>query len=46
MEMLETPMEELRQGLKDGNPTGRPTVSTIFDPWEVPETSQPTKDYT
>jgi hypothetical protein len=22
----------------DGNPTGRPTVSTNLDPWEFPET--------
>ena len=30
---------------KDGNPTGRPTVSTNLDPWELPETKPPTKDH-
>jgi hypothetical protein len=28
----------------DGNPVGRPTVSTNSDPWELPETKQSTKE--
>ena len=27
----------------DGNPTGRPTVSTNLDPWKLPETEPPTE---
>ena len=30
----------------DGNPIGRPTVSTNLDPWELPETEPPTKEHT
>jgi hypothetical protein len=30
----------------DGNPTGRPTVSTNLDPWELIETKPPTKEHT
>jgi hypothetical protein len=30
----------------DGNPTGRPTVSTNMDLWELPETELPTKVHT
>jgi hypothetical protein len=30
----------------DGDPIGRPTVSTNLDPWEAPETELPTKEYT
>jgi hypothetical protein len=30
----------------DGNPIGRPTVSTNLDPWELPETKPPTKEHT
>ena len=30
----------------DGNPTGRTTVSTNLDPWELPETEPPTKEHT
>jgi hypothetical protein len=29
-----------------GNPTGRPTVSTNLDPWELLETEPPTKEHT
>ena len=32
--------------LGDGNPIGRPTVSTNQDPWELPETKPPTKEHT
>ena len=31
--------------LGDGNPIGRPTVSTNLDPWELPETEPPTKEH-
>lgn len=30
----------------DGNPTGKPTVSTNLDPWEIPESEQSTKERT
>jgi hypothetical protein len=30
----------------DGNPIGRPTVTTNLDPWEVPEINSPTKEHT
>ena len=30
----------------DGDPIGRPTVSTNLDPWELPETKPPTKEQT
>jgi hypothetical protein len=30
----------------DRNSTGRPTMSTNLDPWEVPETEPPTKRHT
>ena len=30
----------------DGNPIGRPTVSTNLNPWELPETKPPTKEHT
>ena len=30
----------------DGNPIGRPTVSTNPDPWECSETKPPTKEHT
>ena len=30
----------------DGNCIGRPTVSTNLDPWELPGTKPPTKEYT
>ena len=29
----------------DGNPIGRPTVSTNLEPWELPETEPPTKEH-
>jgi hypothetical protein len=31
---------------RDGNPVGKPTVSTNLDPWELPETDPPTKELT
>jgi hypothetical protein len=31
---------------RDGNPTGRPTVSTNSDLWKFPETKPPTREYT
>jgi hypothetical protein len=44
-------MGELGEGLKalkeiPNNPTGRPTVSTYLDAWELPETEPPTKEHT
>jgi hypothetical protein len=30
----------------DGNSIGRLTVSTDLDPWELPETKPPAKEYT
>jgi hypothetical protein len=30
----------------DGNPIGRPTVSTNLKPWELPEIEPPTKEHT
>ena len=30
----------------DGNPIGRPTVSTNLDCWELPETEPPTRQHT
>jgi hypothetical protein len=30
----------------DGDPIGRPTVSTNRDPWELPETKPSTKEHT
>ena len=45
-----THIEELGEGLKelkvDGNPTGRPTLSTNLDPWKLPETKLPIKEHT
>jgi hypothetical protein len=35
-------VEELRKGL--GDFTGRPTESTMLDPWGLPETEPPTKE--
>jgi hypothetical protein len=29
----------------DGNPIGRPTVSTNLEPWDFPETEPPTKEH-
>ena len=42
-------MEELGEGLKalkeiPNNPTGRPTVSTNLDPWELPDTELKTTE--
>jgi hypothetical protein len=31
---------------RGGNPIKRPTVSTNSDPWELPKTKPPTKEYT
>jgi hypothetical protein len=31
---------------QDGNPTGRPTVSTNVDPWEISETKPRTNEHT
>jgi hypothetical protein len=43
-----TPMEELGEVLKepkgDGNPVGRPTLSTNPDLWELPESKPPIKN--
>jgi hypothetical protein len=30
---------------RGGNPTGRPTVSTNPDPWELPGTEPPTREH-
>jgi hypothetical protein len=30
----------------DGNPIGKPIVSTNQDPWVLPETKPPTKEHT
>jgi hypothetical protein len=30
---------------EDGNPIGRPTLSTNMDPWELPEINPPTKEH-
>lgn len=30
----------------EGNPIGRPAVSTNPDPWELPETKEPTRQHT
>jgi hypothetical protein len=44
---LGTPIVELGGGLKklkgEGNPIGRPAVSTNLDPWELPDTEPPTR---
>ena len=31
---------------QDGNPTGKPTVSTNLDSWELQETEPPTNEHT
>ena len=45
---LGTPVQELGEGLKalkEMGPTGRPTVPTNLDPWELPESDSPTKEH-
>lgn len=36
----------IERAKEDGNPTGRPTMSTNLDIWEHPETEPPTKKHT